>query len=480
MFFKRYYLGCLSHASYMIADQETKVAAVVDPQRDIDQYLQDAEEHGFRIRYVFLTHFHADFVAGHIELRDKVGASIYLGAAAQAEYEFTAVKDGDVLEVGQVRFEVLETPGHTPEGISILVYDLQQNQREPHAVLTGDTLFIGDVGRPDLLASIGVTAEELAEMLYHSLHDKLMKLPNETLVYPAHGAGSMCGKNLSDQAVSTIGEQRQYNYALQPMSKEQFMTLVGGDQPDAPEYFAHDAILNRQDRPSLEQSMDDAMRAIPLDEFLRLQADGAQVVDVRDAADFAAAHLAGSLNIPLDGKYATWAGTMLNKEALILVIADGHRESEAIMRLGRIGFDKVAGFLQGGVEALDARQDLWQQTTRITATALAEQLNHEDGPLVLDVRTEREWDAGHIQGSRNIPLNRLEQSLDRVPAETPVAVHCQGGYRSSIATSLLQARGRTNLLDLVGGYQAWVTSHLPVAGPADESQTCAAGKGCAV
>jgi rhodanese-related sulfurtransferase len=226
--------------------------------------------------------------------------------------------------------------------------------------------------------------------------------------------------------------------------------------------------------------MDDAMRAIPLDEFLRLQADGAQVVDVRDAADFAAAHLAGALNIPLDGKYATWAGTMLSKETPILVIADGQRESEAIMRLGRIGFDRVAGFLQGGVEALDARQDLWQQTTRITATALADQLNNDDGSLVLDVRTEKEWEAGHIQGSLNIPLNRLEASLDQVPTDTPVAVHCQGGYRSSIATSLLQAHGRTNLMDLVGGYQAWVTSHLPVAGEASESQACAAGTGCAL
>jgi rhodanese-related sulfurtransferase len=466
MFFKRYYLGCLAHASYMIADEQTGVAAVVDPQRDVDQYLQDAEEHGFQIRYVFLTHFHADFISGHIELRDRVGASIYLGARAQAEYEFTPVRDGDVLEIGQIRFAILETPGHTPEGISILIYDLSKSDRDPHSVLTGDTLFIGDVGRPDLLASIGVTADELAEMLYSSLHDKLMALPDETLVYPAHGAGSMCGKNLSDEAFSTIGQQRRYNYALQPMPKDEFKQLVTADQPEAPAYFVHDAVLNRQDRPNLDEAMQESLQPIGLDEVLRMQADGAQVVDVRDAADFAGAHLAGSLNIGLDGKYATWAGTVLSKGKPIIVVADSERISEAVMRLGRIGLDNVAGHLEDGIQAIDQRPELLGRIRRITTRALAEQGAENDPAVVIDVRTEQEWEMGHIGGSVNIPLHELQNRLAEVPKDAHIVVHCQGGYRSSLAASLLQQQGRTNVTDMVGGFAAWKASRLPVDGAA--------------
>jgi glyoxylase-like metal-dependent hydrolase (beta-lactamase superfamily II)/rhodanese-related sulfurtransferase len=461
----------------MIADEKTGVAAVVDPQRDIDQYVQDAQEHGFQIRYVFLTHFHADFIAGHIELRDQLGASIYLGARAQAEYEFTPVKDGDVLEIGQVRFEILETPGHTPEGISILVYDLKQSDRTPHAVLTGDTLFIGDVGRPDLLASIGVTADELAEMLYHSLHDKLMALPDETLVYPAHGAGSMCGKNLSDEAFSTIGQQRHYNYALQPMSKEEFRQLVTADQPEAPAYFVHDAVLNRQDRQNLDEALQESLKPIGLDDVLRMQADGAQIVDVRDAADFAGAHLAGSLNVGLDGKYATWAGTMLSKEQPIVVVADQDRVNEAIMRLGRIGLDNVAGHLEHGVRAIDQHPELIGRVRRITAPTVAEQIDAGKPPVVIDIRTQKEWEAGHVEGSVNIPLNELSRRLDEVRTDAEVVIHCQGGYRSSLAVSLLQQHGRTNVTDLVGGFAAWKASHLPVAG---ESDAAACSAGCSV
>jgi rhodanese-related sulfurtransferase len=477
MFFKRYYLGCLAHASYLIADEQTGVAAVVDPQRDIDQYLQDAEEHGFQIRYVFLTHFHADFIAGHIELRDRVGASIYLGARAQAEYEFSPLKDGDVLEIGQVRFSIMETPGHTPEGISILIYDLSESDRNPHAVLTGDTLFIGDVGRPDLLASVGVTADELAEMLYTSLHDKLMALPDETLVYPAHGAGSMCGKNLSDEAVSTIGQQRRYNYALQPMTKEEFKQLVTADQPEAPAYFVHDAVLNRQDRPSLDEAMQGSLKSIGLDDVVQMQQDGAQVVDVRDAADFAGAHLTGALNIGLDGKYATWAGTVLSKDKPIIVVADSERVSEAVMRLGRIGLDNVAGYLEHGVQAIDQRPELLARVQRITAQALAEQIQENDAAVVIDIRTEKEWESGHIEGSVNIPLNELQGRLAEVPEDANVVVHCQGGYRSSLAVSLLQQHGRTNVTDMVGGFAAWKASQLPVDGAADAS---ACSTGCSI
>jgi glyoxylase-like metal-dependent hydrolase (beta-lactamase superfamily II)/rhodanese-related sulfurtransferase len=436
----------------MIADEQTKTAAVIDPQRDINIYVNDARERGFEIKHVILTHFHADFVSGHIELRDKLGAQIYFGARAEAEFEFQPLREGDSIKLGSVRLVVMETPGHTPEGISLVLYDDATDADMPKAVFTGDTLFLGDVGRPDLLASIGVTAEELAEMLYDSLHRRILTLPDETLVYPAHGAGSMCGKQLSDEAVSTLGEQRRYNYALQPMSRDEFVKMVTADQPEAPAYFAHDAMLNRQNRPSLETSLSQSLNPLELDRVLQLQDEAAQIVDVRDAASFAAAHLRGSLNIGIDGRYATWAGTMLQKDSPIVVIAEEDRVEEAIMRLGRIGFDNVVGYLQNGMLALDQRPELLSQTPRITAVAMHEL---EEKPTVIDVRTPTEWDAGHIAGSINIPLNRLSDRLDEVPATGVVVVHCQGGYRSSTAASMLHKAGRSNLFDLVGGYQAW-------------------------
>lgn len=458
---KQYYLGCLSHASYMITDERTKTAAVVDPQRDVDQYLADAVAGGYQIKHVLLTHFHADFLAGHIELRDRAGAKIYLGRRAAAEFDFVGMRDGDQIEFGDVRLRILETPGHTPEGISILVYDVAKHAEQPHAVLTGDTLFIGDVGRPDLLASIGVTADELADMLYDSITNKLVKLPDATLVYPAHGAGSMCGKSLSKETVSTIGEQKKFNYALQPMSLEEFKRIVVAEQPEAPAYFVHDAILNRQERPNLGQTLVKSMRGLALDEVLRLRNQGAQLLDVRDAADFEGAHLAGSLNIALQGKYATWCGTMLSHETPIVVIADAGGEEEAITRLGRIGFDNVAGYLDSGMEALRDRPELVNRLDRITAVALEQQLQTELKPVVLDVRTEKEWGAGHVAGSRNVPLNHLRERLAEIPRDQTIVVHCEGGYRSAIAASLLEQAGRTNVLDLVGGFKAWTASKLP-------------------
>jgi rhodanese-related sulfurtransferase/glyoxylase-like metal-dependent hydrolase (beta-lactamase superfamily II) len=458
---KQYYLGCLSHASYLITDDRTKTAAVVDPQRDIEQYLADAAAGGYQIKHVFLTHFHADFLAGHIELRNRAGARIYLGRHADAEFDFAKVKDGEQIEFGDVRLEILETPGHTPEGISILVFDLSKGTATPYAVLTGDTLFIGDVGRPDLLASIGVTADELADMLYDSITNKLVKLPDETLVYPAHGAGSMCGKSLSKETVSTIGEQKKFNYALQPMSREEFKRLVTAEQPEAPAYFVHDAIRNRQERPSLERTLEKSLQALMLDEVLRLRNQGAQLLDVRDAADFEGAHLAGSVNIALKGKYATWCGTILSHDAPIVVIGEPGTEEEAVMRLGRIGFDNVAGYLQGGMEGLRDRPELLQSIDRITAVALSEQLASEQPPVVLDVRSEKEWIAGHIDGSQNVPLNHLRERLGEIPGDKTVVVHCEGGYRSAIAASLLAQAGRTNVMDMVGGFKAWAASKLP-------------------
>jgi hydroxyacylglutathione hydrolase len=459
---KQYYLGCLSHASYLITDEKTNTAVVVDPQRDVAQYIADAEAVGCEVKHVFLTHFHADFLAGHIELRDKCGAIIYLGQRAEPEFQAVKVKDGDRIEFGDVRLQILETPGHTPEGISILVYDLAKSTDKPLAVLTGDTLFIGDVGRPDLLASIGVTADELSDMLYDSLTNKLVKLPDETLVYPAHGAGSMCGKNLSKETVSTIGEQKKFNYALQPMSREDFKKIVTSEQPEAPSYFVHDAILNRQERQSLDETLSESLNALSLEEVLRLKNRGAQLLDVRDAVDFEGAHLAGAINIGIQGKYATWCGTVLNHKHPIVVIAETGRESEAVMRLGRIGFDNVAGFLRGGMDALRDRPDLVGKIDRITAVALAEQLRTTAAPTVVDVRSEKEWAAGHIAGSLNIPLNHLRDRAAEIAKDRPVVVHCEGGYRSAVAASLLAQERRPDVFDLVGGFKAWVASKLPM------------------
>ena len=464
MFLKQYYLGCLSHASYLIGDSDSGAAVVVDPQRDIDQYLKDAKENDLEIDHVVLTHFHADFLAGHLELRERTGAAIYLGARAEAEYAFTPLADGATIELGSVRLEALETPGHTPEGISIVVYDLDADREAPHGVLTGDTLFIGDVGRPDLMASIGVSAQELGEMLYDSLHDKLLKLPDDTLVYPAHGAGSMCGKHLSDEKTSTIGEQRRYNYALQPMTREKFVALVAAEQPEAPSYFAYDAMLNRKERATLEASLRESLNPLSVEDVLRRKNSGEQLVDARDPVDFEGAHFIDSINIGLGGQYATWAGTLLDADKPIVLVAEPGREQEAAMRLGRIGFDRVAGYLDGGMRALEERPDLVGSTPRITAAALRELLDDDHHALfVLDVRNPGEFAAGHVDGANNIPLNRLEGRLDELPRDRRMVVHCASGYRSSIAASILKRSGLDHVMDLVGGYDAWATTERALA-----------------
>lgn len=471
MLLKQYYLGCLAHASYLVADEQSKEAAIVDPQRDIEQYLKDAAENGYSIKYVILTHFHADFLAGHIELRNRVGARIVMGAQAKAEFDFLSVTDGYTIDMGKVRLKFLETPGHTPEGISVLVYDLNKSEHKPEAVLTGDTLFIGDVGRPDLLASIGVTADELAEMLYKSVQ-RLRELPEETLVYPAHGAGSLCGKGLSKETVSTIGEQKKFNYALQPMGLAEFKAMVTADQPAAPEYFVYDAIKNRQERADLEATMQKSLRGLSVDEVLAMQLKGAQVIDVREAPDYEGAHLVGSLNVGLKGKYATWCGTILSHDEPLIVVAEGGEEEEAVMRLGRIGFDNVAGYLKDGMAALNDRPELVHKIDRVTAPALHDMLNHSNPPMVLDVRAEKEWLGGHIQGSINIPLPQLAARLDEVPANAPVVVHCEGGYRSAIACSILAQAGRKNMSDMVGGIKAWIASKLPTTAVEGCSSSC--------
>jgi hydroxyacylglutathione hydrolase len=357
---------------------------------------------------------------------------------------------------------VLETPGHTIESISLLVFDLARDAHDPYAVLTGDTLFIGDVGRPDLRASLGWTAADLGAHLYDSLHQKLLPLRDATLVYPAHGAGSLCGKNLSSETVSTLGEQRRFNYALRPMTREQFIQIVTADQPDAPAYFTYDAILNTRERATLDDTLLQVLRPIPLAEFLALAEAGAQVVDVRLPDRFAHGHLRGSINIGLDGQFASWAGTVLDANQPILLIAPPGRETEAALRLGRIGFDRMQGYLAEGMEALADRPDLLARTERRSVEEIAGELTAVEAPLIVDVRSTGEYATKHIAGSTNVPLSRLRDSVQQIPRGRHIYLHCAGGYRSSIAASLLSRAGRTDVTEMAGGLAAWEAAGQPV------------------
>lgn len=462
MILKQFYLPCLAHASYLIGDEQTGTAAVVDPQRDIGIYLSFATEHKLHIKHVFLTHLHADFVAGHLELRDQLGAAIYLGAKAQAEYKFTPLSDGNAVEFGRVRMRAIETPGHTPESISIAVYDLAKSETEPHAVLTGDTLFVGDVGRPDLRAALGWSATDLGALLYDSLQNKILPLPDASLVYPAHGAGSLCGKAISKETVSTIGEQRRLNYALQPMSKQAFIELVTADQPEAPPYFVYDAVLNSKERATLDEALQRELRPLELSRALELQTAGAQILDTREPEEFASAHLAGSTNIGLSGQYATWAGTILNREKPIVIIANPGRETESAVRLGRIGFDNVAGYLKDGMQSLASRPDLTKTSERFSPPLAAEVLASQRAPQLVDVRTPGEREQKFIAGSVGMPLTHLLERSTELDKQQSVVIYCAGGYRSSIAASLLQQAGFSNVNEIAGGLAAWELAKLPV------------------
>ena len=470
MILKQYYLGCLAHASYFLGDEPSGIAAVVDPQRDIDQYIEEAEARNMTIGHVFLTHFHADFAAGHLELRDRTGAVIHLGARAEADYAFDPMRDGESMDLGTIRLQFLETPGHSPESVCILVHDPDE-AAAPYAALTGDTLFIGDVGRPDLRAAIGWKAADLANLLYDSLHGNLLPATvDETLVYPAHGAGSLCGKNLSTDTVSTMGDQKKYNYALQPMDRETFTRLITTDQPEAPSYFTYDAAFNAQEHDTLDHLLKRNLNPMSLDEVLSMAGDGTQVLDTRDAADYEGAHLKGSINIGLGGQYASWAGTLLRRDRPIVLVTESGAEEESALRLGRIGFDHIAGYLAGGMHALADRPDLVGRTDRITAAALKDKLDTAHPPVVLDIRSEQERvdkadkadkadqaDQADqaIPGSLHLPLNHLEERLGEIPTDRTVVVQCAGGYRSAMAASILKRHGISDVMDLVGGLSAW-------------------------
>ena len=456
MFFRQYYLDCLSHASYLIGDTTTGRAVVVDPQRDIAEYIADAESNGLRIEKVLETHFHADFLSGHLELAERTGASIGYGRAAEHRTEFTieTYADRERIQLGEVELEIRETPGHTPESISIVVYP-HGVTGAPYGVLTGDTMFIGDVGRPDLLASVGVTADELARQLFHSLHHQLLTLPDDTKVYPAHGAGSACGKNLSTETVSTIGEQRRTNYALAPVSEDEFVEAVTQGQSVAPLYFSFAANRNRQRRELL--SDDITVPTLTLSKVLAHQLDGAVVIDARDDTVFAAGHLRGSVNVGLGGRFAEYAGEVMTPQTPIVLVTPPGHESEAKIRLARIGFDRVLGALEHPVDTFLDYPHLTERLSRLSAPALAGRIRTVADLVLVDVRNPGEVALGSIPGARHISLPALLTSLDQLDPNAPTVVFCAGGYRSAIASSLLRAHGFTDVSDLVGGYTAWQT-----------------------
>jgi hydroxyacylglutathione hydrolase len=452
--FTQYYLDCLSQASYLIADETTRQAVVVDPRRDVAEYLADARQHGLTIVGVIDTHFHADFLAGHLELAAATGAWIGFGASAEADFPIRALADGERISLGEVTLQIMATPGHTPESISVLVHE-HADDAVPYGVLTGDALFIGDVGRPDLLASVGVTAADLGRMLYRTVR-RLMELPGEVRVFPAHGAGSACGKNLSTERWSTIGEQRATNYACRPMTEEQFLAMVTEGQPSAPDYFSYDAEQNRRLHDVF--AAEAAPVRLSVDDVLDRQAAGAVVVDGRDPQEFAAAHLRGSINVPADGRFAETAGTVVGPDREIVVLAPEGREGEIVVRLGRIGFDRIAGYLPEPEAAFLAAPDHVARASRLSSPQLAGLLRAPAPPVVVDVRNDGELVAGTIPGAVHIPLARLPHRLAEVPEDRPVVVHCASGYRSSVAASLLRARGRADVSDLLGGFAAWAAT----------------------
>ena len=461
MFFKQYYLGCLSHASYLIGDASTGRAVVVDPQRDISQYLADAADAGLRIERVIETHFHADFLTGHIELQAAVGAVISYGSVAEAsaEFQIEGLAHGQRLVLGEVVLEVRHTPGHTPESISIVVYE-HASDDVPYGVLTGDTLFIGDVGRPDLLTSVGVSADELARDLYRSTREQLMTLPDETRVFPAHGAGSACGKFLSSETTSTIGDQRRTNYALQPMTQDAFVDAVTEGQSLSPLYFAFAANRNKQSHEVLAEG--EAPTAMTMTEVLAAQRRGAVVLDTREAAVFAQGHLVGSYNVGLAGRYAEYAGDVLTADQAIVLVCEAGTEIEARNRLARIGFDKVIGCLSDSVSAFIAHPGWVVAASRLTATELAERLTTVDRLQVVDVRGPGEVAAGKVAGAQEVPLPRILDRLGDLDPTAPTVVYCAGGYRSMIAASVMRASGFRDVSDLIGGYGAWEQSQIEV------------------
>ena len=455
MYFEQFYLGCLAHASYLLASQGE--AVVVDPQRDVELYLTAAAQQNVTIRHIVETHLHADFVSGHKELAARTGATIYMGARAGATFSHVAVRDGSELKFGRASIRVLETPGHTAESICLVVTD-EEKSAEPWAVLTGDTLFIGDVGRPDL--SPGHTPAELAGLLYDSLHHKLLKLADNVLVYPAHGAGSLCGKNMRAERSSTIGTERLTNYALQIKSREEFVKQLTSHLPARPEYFSKDAEINRAGAAPLSELA--PLRAIKPAELKTLLQEGEIALDVRAGEEFATGHVPGSVNIALSGQFASWAGTVLGLAAKpVLIAASDAQLEEARLRLTRVGIEVLHGYLDGGIAAWKEAGFELAMINQITAGELNARVQAHE-VQVLDVRREPEWEAGRIEQANWWPLDNFRVAPPELDRDATIAVHCKGGYRSMIAASLLQRAGFRHIVNLNGGFDAWQGANLPV------------------
>ena len=475
MYFEQFYLTCLAHASYMIGSEGE--AAVVDPQRDVDIYLKAAAEQHLEIRHIFETHLHADFVSGHKELAARTGAKIYIGAQANAEFSHVPLTDGFEVKMGAVRIRALETPGHTPESVCLVITDEGKSSESksseskagrPCAVLTGDTLFIGDVGRPDL--SRTHTPRELAGSLYDSLHQKLLGLPDAVMVYPAHGAGSLCGRAMRAERSSTIGTERLTNYALQIASREEFIAQLTSNLPTRPEYFLEDAEINRSGAPALaELPRLPVLSPAELHALLQPNANGnvsvnINVLDVRPGDVFAAGHVPGSINIALAGQFASWAGGIMGIRSKPVLIGETDAQiEEARMRLARVGIEEFRGYLAGGVAAWQKVGLPMLMTAQISVQELSQKLR--DGSWraldVLDVRREGEWQAGHMAEVQSRPLDTFPQGLPVIDKGRPVAVHCKSGYRSMIACGLLERAGHRNVINVVGGFDAWHAAKLP-------------------
>ena len=444
MKFKQFYLGCLAHASYYIGSENE--AVIIDPQRDVQQYLDEAQANNQQIKYIIETHSHADFVSGHIELSQKTGAEIIYGQAANTTFSTLKVTNGDILTIGKISLKFLETPGHTPEGICILA----QCEGETDKLFTGDTLFIGDVGRPDLIGSKGFSAEQMGEFLYNSLHEKILPLSDETEIYPAHGAGSLCGKSLSKETWSTLSEQRKNNYALQPMSKTEFVKIVAADQPEVPAYFPQSAAKNLQGSVSLDSLPNpQALSSQQITDF------NGVIIDVRKNFEYGKSHIPNSINIGLGGQFASWAGTLIPISTNLALVAETQQQvDETFMRLARVGHETLSGYI------------LFENYTGETKTI--EQVSVEEvGKLsqtekflqFIDVRRTAEHNAGHAYRTLNYPLDSLIKNLDKLNLESNAFVICQSGYRSSLATSILENAGFT-VYNVTGGTEAWINAGL--------------------
>ena len=450
MYIEQLYTNCLAEAAYYIESEGE--AAIIDPIRETEPYIALAKKRNASIKYIFETHFHADFVSGHIDLAKKVNAPIIYGPKANPDYEVHRAVDGEEFMLGKISLKVLHTPGHTPESTCFLLLD---EAKRPHAVFTGDTLFVGDVGRPDLLDGI-MTSQEMASMLYDSLNTKIKTLPDATIVYPAHGPGSACGKNIGKETFSTIGEQKKFNYALKDQSREDFIAQVTDGISPPPKYFFEDARINKQGYSSVDHVLKKSNQPLSVQEFKTAVKGGALLLDTRKADDFEKGFIKGSVNIGLNGQYAVWVGTLINIHQPIVLVAQEGTEHESVLRLARIGFENVVGYLKNGIEAWDEKLETVHS---ISADELQKEMQQQD-VTILDVRKQGEWNTSHLKDAQFVPLASFPKNLKELDRHKPYIVHCGGGYRSMTAISIMKNEGFTNLTNVYGGFAAMVNAGL--------------------